>query len=157
MIPIVHVHGLLAHPWPCLGPPTQPETLVTWSNFISGPSSGGTPLFISFHPRSSIQYNMCYERKYCTIDQSEFKFKFTNYSAADLLSSTVPFASAACNPTLRFLYKLFYNFWHNHSQCHQHKGTPCHFHQILRQLITLDVKINFPACYHPLFILILLL
>merc|ERR1712083_249687 len=37
------------------------------------------------------------------------------------------------------------------------KAPPCHFHRILRQLITLDVKINFPACYHPLFILILLL
>ena len=113
--------GLTHHP--------AKDFLVTWPNFISVPSDlerfGGTLLlFISFHPRSSIQYNMCYERKYCTIDQSEFKVKFTNCSAADLLSSTVPFASAACNPTLRFLYKLFYNFWHIHSQCHQHKGTP---------------------------------
>jgi len=63
---------------------------------------------------------MCYERK------NTVKM-LAQRTTHDSLPGVVPFASAACNPTkLQFLYKLFYNFWQktNHSQCHQHKGTP---------------------------------
>jgi hypothetical protein len=49
------LHGLLGHPLPChLGfKPTQPETLVTWSNFISVPQSGGP--HCSFHSTQEAQ------------------------------------------------------------------------------------------------------
>jgi len=103
----VSLHGLLDRPRPCLGfKATPPETLVTLVKLYFRPLIRGDPLFISFHPRSSIQYNVCYdERKYCKCCNS------ARTQDDVLMRSIVPFASAACNPRLQFLYKLFYNFW----------------------------------------------
>ena len=68
------------------------------------PHQWGTQLFISFHPRSSIQYNMCYERKYCKCCRSEHAKPKMRCAAL-----IVPFASAAArNPRLQFLYGNFF-------------------------------------------------
>ena len=93
--------------------PSHRETLVTWSNIISVRSDfERTLLFISFHPWSSIQYNMCYERKYFVPQ------------CCHTIGRAVPFASAARNQTLQFLYKLFYNFWQAHPLWHLHWRHP---------------------------------
>jgi len=92
-------------------------------------------MFISFHPRSSIQYNVCYnERKYCKCCRS--------VRTQDVLICAVLYhllalpATHGCN----FYTNFFTTFGRkNQSLCHQHKGTPHHFYQILRQLIQLEM------------------
>ena len=117
------------HAW-AYPPPSQ--RLFKWHGqtlFPSPPTLKGPvgPCCYSFHSTLEAQSSTTCVTSVNTVPSTKVNLNLPTTVLLTCYCSTVPFASAACNQSLRFLYKLFYNFWHIHSQCHQHKGTPLSF------------------------------